>query len=256
MKKRKTQPYGSVERTFEIKLDKPVRGLRAVRVIAVVLLAALVAVMVIFGVKLYKSDAPARKTAETEVVLDSTLNDKLLMIVNKTNPLDKSYVPELVRHSGYSVSQLADGQLTAMLAAAREKNIKLFVESAYVSYSEQQKLYNEKFRYNRNHFKLSEVRAQAVTEAEVPRAGNSEAQTGLLVTFAANDAFDGSKALRWLRDNCVKFGFILRYPSDKTESTSMNANPKVYRYVGIENAEMMRSLNKSLDEYVLYINSR
>ncbi|MCR5653650.1 MAG: M15 family metallopeptidase [Ruminococcus sp.] len=256
MKKRRVERYGAVDRTFEIKLDKPVRGLRAVKVFVVVLLAALVVGLIIFGAKLYWADGPDRKTAETDAKIDSAVSEQLLRIVNKTNPLDKDYVPELVEHDGYSVSVLADEQLNAMIEAAKEKGIELSVSSAYISYDEQKKLYTEKYKYNRNKYNLSEVRAQAKTESDVPQAGNSEAQTGLLVTFGTNGRFDGSKASRWLKDNCIGFGFIWRYPTDKTDSTSMDPNQQVYRYVGTDNAQMMRSLNKSLNEYVLYINSR
>lgn len=230
--------------------------MRAIKVVVVLLLAAVVVGTVIFGARLYFKGGESRDSASTVETTEGSMNDMLLMVVNKSNPLEKDYVPELVERDGYSVSPLADESLTSLLKAAEEKGIKLSVESAYISYSEQNKLYNAKFKYNRSHFGLTEVRAQAKTEADVPQAGNSEAQTGLLVTFKTDGKFKGSKASRWLKDNCINFGFIQRYPSDKTDSTSMNANEKVYRYVGKENAKMMRSLNKSLNEYVIYINSR
>ena len=254
--KRSRERYGAVDRTFEIKLGKPVRGLRAVKVIVVVLLAAVVVGTLIFSAKLFFAGSPEREKGATEIPSDNSLSDELLRVVNRTNPLDKDYVPELAQHDGYSVSVFADEALLLLLEAADEKGITLGVESAYVSYGEQEKLYNDRYKYNRKKYNLSEVRAQARTEADIPQAGKSEAQTGLLVTFKTSGKFNGSRASRWLKDNCIKFGFVQRYPSDKTESTSMNANPKAYRYVGEDNAKMMRSLNKSLNEYVAYINSR
>lgn len=255
MKKRKVERYGAVDRTFEIKLEKPPVRLRFVKALVAVLLIAVVVGTVIFASNLIMGGQPEREKGVGQVD-NSELNEELLRVVSKTESLDKSFVPELVDYEGYSVSVYADESLKELLKAAEEKGFSLDVESAYISYDNQNKLYKKMFDYNRNHYSLTEVRAQARTEAVVPQAGNSEAQTGLLVTFKTNGKFEGSRVSRWLKDNCVQYGFVLRYPEDKTDATSMDYNPKAYRYVGKDNAEMMRSLNKTLDEYVLYLNSR
>ena len=256
MKKRKVERYGAVDRTFEIKLNKPAKGLKAVKILIAVLLAAIVLGLIFVGSKLYVSDNKTVRQSETEAFADSELNDELLRIVNKSNPLEKDYVPELVERDGYSVSPLAAEELDSLLEAAEKDGAELSVAGAYVSYNEQNKLYLKKYRYNKSHYNLTEVRAQAKTETVIPQAGNSEAQTGLIVTFKTKGKFAGSKASLWLRNNSTDYGFVERYPEDKTDATSMNANPTVYRFVGKDNAQMMRSLNKTLNEYVLYINSR
>ena len=257
MKKRKTERYGAVDRTFEIKLNKPAKGLKAVKVLIIVLLVAIVLGLVFVGSRLYFSnDDKTVKTSETEAFADTELNDELLRIVNKSNPLEKNFVPELVERDGYSVSPLAAEELDSMLEAARKDGVSLSVASAYISYGEQNKLYLKKYKYNRKMYNLTEVRAQAKTETVVPQAGNSEAQTGLLVTFKTKGKFADSRASSWLKNNSVDYGFVERYPADKEDATSMKANEAVYRFVGKDNAQMMRSLNKTLNEYVLYINSR
>ena len=63
MNKRKTERYGAVERTFEIKLDKPQAGLRAVKVLVAVLLVAVVIGAVVFGAYLYRDNSPDRRKA-------------------------------------------------------------------------------------------------------------------------------------------------------------------------------------------------
>jgi len=257
LKRKKTKRYSnSIERTFEIKLDKPSTGLRVVRIVVAALLIILVVGTIIFASRLYMtSDSDHSKTQATESE-ENSLDEELLRVVNKKTPIDEDYVPELVSYDGYSVSVLADSDLKAMLSDAAKEGIDLSVESAYISYSQQKKLYKQKYNYFRKSENLSQVRSQAKAEAVVPQAGNSEAQTGLLVTFKTKGKFDGSKASRWLKDNCVNYGFVWRYPSDKKDVTSMEMNPKAFRYVGEEYAKMMRTLNKTLDEYVVYINSR
>ena len=158
MKKRKAERYGAVDRTFEIKLDKPVRGLRAVKALIVILLAATVVGTVILGAKFYWSGDTKRQTAETEAVTDSALNDELLRVVNKTNSLDKTYVPKLSERDGYSVSVLADEPLNALLKTAGEKGIELSVKSAYISYSDQNKLYKNAIKHNRKTYNLCQIR--------------------------------------------------------------------------------------------------
>lgn len=246
----------SIERTFKISLDKPARGLKAIKIIVALLIVAVIAGGVVLVSRLYFSEDAKRESASATNAEEVSNDEQLLRVVNKTSPLEKTFVPELKEYDGYSVSVLADEELNSLLNDAEKSGVKLSVESAYISYDEQAKLYKKAFKAKLNNGDLTEVRAQAKTEAVTPQAGNSEAQTGLLVTFKTNSKFSGSDASIWLRSNSYKYGFIERYPADKTDETSMNANPKVYRFVGIDNAEMMRSLNKSLDEYVVYINSR
>lgn len=246
----------SIERTFEIKIDKPARGLVALKVVVALLIVLVIAGSVFFVSRLYFSDEKKHESAASETASEVSDSDELLRVVNKTASLDKTYVPKLKKYDGYSVSVLADEELGKLLKDAKKSGVKLSVESAYISYDEQDKLYQAAFKANLKKYDLTEVRAQAKTETVVPQAGNSEAQTGLLVTFKTSGIFDGSDASAWLRNNCVKYGFVERYTKEQADETSMRANPKAYRYVGIDNADMMRSLNKSLNEYVVYINSR
>ena len=63
--------------------------------------------------------------------------------------------------------------------------------------------------------------------------GTSEHQLGMAVDI--NPARDQAKAdqlYEWLNHNSYKYGFILRYPADKTEITGTIYEPWHYRYVG------------------------
>ena len=51
-------------------------------------------------------------------------------------------------------------------------------------------------------------------------------------------------------DNSWRYGFILRFPADKTEVTGMEFRPWHYRYVGADAAAQIRELGLSLEEYV------
>ena len=51
-------------------------------------------------------------------------------------------------------------------------------------------------------------------------------------------------------EHCWEYGFILRYPSDKSEITGIGYEPWHYRYVGKETALAMRDSGLCLEEYL------
>ena len=51
-------------------------------------------------------------------------------------------------------------------------------------------------------------------------------------------------------EHCWEYGFILRYPNEKSEITGIIYEPWHYRYVGHEDAERIHSLGVCLEEYL------
>lgn len=72
--------------------------------------------------------------------------------------------------------------------------------------------------------------------------GTSEHNLGLAADIVAKDyqLLDDKQAetpeAKWLKENCWRYGFILRYPTDKTGETGIIFEPWHYRYVGKEAA--------------------
>ncbi len=87
-------------------------------------------------------------------------------------------------------------------------------------------------------------------------AGFSEHHTGYAVDFILVDSasnirkFDGTGDYEWFKKNCFKYGFILRYPEHKEESTHMAYQPAHFRYVGIPHSYIMNENDYSLEEYI------
>ena len=85
--------------------------------------------------------------------------------------------------------------------------------------------------------------------------GTSEHETGLaadIVTpsYQRLDAgYAGTKAAKWLLENAASYGFVLRYPEDKTEITGIDYEPWHYRYVGVEAAKEIMAQGLCLEEY-------
>ena len=57
------------------------------------------------------------------------------------------------------------------------------------------------------------------------------------------------KEYEWLKENCYKYGFTLRYWKDKEHITGYNYEPWHYRYVGVELATYLMEHKLTLEEY-------
>ena len=200
-----------------------------------------------FAISLYSGQ---KKTSYSEKQISQ--KEILLSVINKRNPLQNDYVPVTARVSKVEVAQITATDLEAMLKDAEKQGYEITLTSGYVSYEQQQSMYEEKLAQYLQSSDYTEVRAEAAAASEEPPGGMSEAQTGLLLEINAED----SAAQQWLENNCVYYGFVLRYPENKKEITSKEYNPSLFRYTGVENALKMRSYDMCLDEYNEYIEAQ
>ncbi len=65
--------------------------------------------------------------------------------------------------------------------------------------------------------------------------------------------FTGTGEYSWFPENCHKYGFILRYPSEKSAVTGVSGIQNHYRYVGRPHAEIMKKYSYCLEEYLDWI---
>ena len=97
------------------------------------------------------------------------------------------------------------------------------------------------------------------TKKSVAVPGTSEHATGLAldITSESNQTLDETQAQtqeqQWLMKNCQNYGFILRYPKDKTDITQYIYEPWHYRYVGEEAAKAIMEKGITLEEYLAQI---
>lgn len=191
--------------------------------------------------------APSREKSVEQ--LEQEKSAELLQVVNRQNMLAPDYVPSLSSYGDFKVNSLALESMKLFADEAKNSDVELILTSAYISYDEQNAMYNKKLSEFLENPEYSEVRAQAAAQRLVPTSGCSEAQTGLLIGFDMSD----EKISAFIERKCVDFGFIQRYPKDKEDITRMSENKTLYRYVGVDNARKMRSYNMCLEEYSEYI---
>ena len=222
---------------------KPIRSKKPFVIIAVcIVLAALTAAGILLGKSyLDREEPPAAAQAQRSDSL-------LLRVVSAAYPLDRDEKPALGDFRGLRVNEIMLEDLAALYDRAGENGIELNAVSAYIGFEEQDRLYKKELEAVKKSGDYTEVKASAIARRSVAEAGQSEAQLGMLIEFEVSDP----KVKAFLDREGINYGFILRFTKDKEDITRRNASPSVYRYVGKENAEKMRTFNMCLEEFSEY----
>lgn len=189
----------------------------------------------------------------TEGMISDAASEWNLILVNRWNPIPQDY-------GDISLTQLKDGQavdsriypdLQKMFDDMRAEGMIPKISSSYRTREYQQKLMDEKIVEYENQGNSSET-AKALAQKWVAVPGTSEHELGLSVdiTSADRNRQNPSVIWQWLNENCYEYGFIQRYPEDKTEITGVIDEPWHYRYVGRETAMQMKESGQCLEEYL------
>lgn len=243
-KRRRRQALAQSETGF-IKPYRRKNNLLPVIIGIAVLCAAAVAAAVSFRyVSLPQTQASVNRTA--------LMKEERLRPVNKSHPMKKNDVPPLAEYQGIRVHKAIVGDLSALCEAANRQGISLKLVKGYVSFDEQQQLYENNLAEFLKQPGYTQVRAQAAARRVVPEAGCCEAQTGLYVEFDVHDAH----VKAFLERECIRYGFIRRFAENKEEQTHMQHSDAAYRYAGKEDAEKMRAFDMCLEEYNDYLDSQ
>lgn len=174
-----------------------------------------------------------------------------LTLVNKWNPLPEGMETEIVELSnGERVDRRIYPYLQKMFDDARAEGIYPIVRSGYRTRQEQEEIYDDRMQgYQADG--LSKEEAKTETELWVAIPGTSEHELGLAVDINADRIHsEGVEVYAWLKDHAHLYGFINRYPSDKTDITGVANEPWHYRYVGTEAAAEIYESGVCLEEYL------
>ena len=241
--------------------------LKVAMIILPVIIILIIITALFFGVReitkmsaLYNVET-SRETSQIKEVFspeDSENPEKLMTVVSSDSPLGSDYKIDLVQYENIKIDHLVLNGLTKLMEDAKKENLSLVLTGGYVSKEEQDELYQKEVNRLMQSENYSQARAETQAEKTLPKGNCADEQTGLSVKFSTENGknFENSKEYIWLTQNAMKYGFVLRYPENKEDETGMTANPSLFRYVGVENATKMRTLNMCLDEYAAYLNAR
>lgn len=179
-----------------------------------------------------------------------------LILVNDSHPMKKEYVPELTEiQPGYSVDTRVANAARKMLDDAEAEGLHVEICSAYRSVQRQEQVFGDSMK-ERVKSGMDYWEAYEETALNVALPGTSEHALGLALDLISNryseldEKQEDTPEARWLAKNCYKYGFILRYPPEKTTITGIIYEPWHYRYVGKKHAAKITELGVTLEEYL------
>lgn len=173
-----------------------------------------------------------------------------LIVVNNLNEIPTYFEPKLKKHGEVEVDERILASLNEMVKDANVSNAKIWVSSGYRSEERQKALFNREFDENID-LGLSKQEAFNLALKKISLPKHNEHNAGLAVDFNNLDEdFCITKEYEWLLENSVNYGFVLRYPKEKEDITGRAFEPAHFRYVGEENAKIMKEKNLCLEEYV------
>jgi len=193
---------------------------------------------------------------------DYKADDHIWRLVNKSNPLnDLHYRPSNLQLA--TVPSRADKStdersvrrdimpaIEKLFASAKQAGFNLEIGSGFRGYDLQNSYYTN----------YVNTYGQKSADTFSAKPGYSEHQTGLVIDVATTDrycylqaCFGETPAGQWLAKNAHQYGFILRYPKNKSNVTDFEHEPWHFRYVGEELAKALFEADLTLDEATPYL---
>lgn len=196
-------------------------------------------------------------TPATEMDLEPS---SITVFVNKEYALPKDYVPEdliipdvLFDITGFDERKLlrmdAAIALEQLFTAASADGYTLYGVSGYRSYTRQETIFKDNI--------VKKGKKHTLKYSAVP--GTSEHQTGLSIDVSTKEmkfrlvtTFANSPEGKWLADHAHYFGYIVRYPKNRSKVTGYAYEPWHIRYVGKDLANYLYMNDLTLEEYYNY----
>lgn len=142
--------------------------------------------------------------------------------------------------SDIRLSEHVANEFSKMVKAAEKDGINHFMmNSGFRTFEEQDRLYVE------------------MGEEYALPAGFSEHNAGLSLDIGSSEKkMEKAPEGKWLEKNAWKYGFILRYPNDKSAITGIQYEPWHFRYVGLPHSAVIHQENFVLEQYLEYIKKK
>ena len=161
---------------------------------------------------------------ECQQVQEQT-EDWRLLLVNGWSPMPEEYEVTLKKlPGGLQVDERVYDDLTAMLADCGKAGLHPIVCSAYRDMETQTRLHKNKIaRLRAAGYSQEAAEQEALRWVAAP--GASEHHTGMAVDIVSASyqkltrQQEKTAEQKWLMEHCWEYGFILRYPTDKSEVT-------------------------------------
>ena len=180
-----------------------------------------------------------------------------LRLVSAAHPLPEDFTaPELTQlRNGQAIDKRVYPALQRMMDDARAAGLQPLICSSYRTRATQERLFQNKIERLVKQG-CSREEAETLAAQWVARPGTSEHEVGLAVDIVdtsyqiLDEQQEQTPVQQSLMAHCADYGFILRYPSDKSDLTGIGYEPWHYRYVGEEAAKEITEQGVCLEEYL------
>ena len=238
-------------------------------VIAALTLLALVLLLVIIIASIEKGEDPSQtdggneqivvnsekiEFTELEVTEDTLLTGSLLL-VNKDHYYDVPESLNLVKIYEYRESHRGNSESTYKLPDSSQR-----LEATAMAYMHEMLMDLGNETNNHNIMIASAFRTHSDQSNYSIPAGYSDSHTGCIAALTVSGGaspylYDESNSEldSWLRKNSYKYGYVVRYPDDKVETTGVEDYSYAYRYVGLPHAKYIYDNALCLEEYIEYL---
>lgn len=207
----------------------------------------------------YDPGTGARKSLWEEVReerREELKKDPLLLLVNKWHSLPDDYEAHPVTLPNWKeIDSSCYEPLMQMLEDCAAAGGTPIVCSGYRAHWYQVSLFDAQIdRWLYAGYGQEDAEELASTAVAVP--GTSEHELGLAADIYSSENMDLDESQiytftqQWLMQNSWRYGFILRYPQDKSDITGIIFEPWHYRYVGKEHAKKIYDAGICLEEYL------
>ena len=179
----------------------------------------------------------------------------LLFLANRQYTVSSAYEPQDLEMSDVPgqvrrMRREAAAALREMFQVCKEETgLTLLSISGYRSYEKQEGIYKRKLRTVKGNV--------AKAQEFVAPPGASEHQLGVAMDVGQKHkihleiSFGETEGGKWCRENCWRFGYILRYDEPWEEITGYKYEPWHFRYVGKEYAKEIHEANIPLETWLI-----
>ncbi len=192
------------------------------------------------------------------LVAQEMLDDPMMILVSVNSIMPDGYVVDEVladSTTGKTLDAEAAYAYMDMAAAAASEGIPFYLQSAYRSVSYQEGLFEAQIeKWIGWGYSEEDATINAATVVNPP--GASEHNCGLAADincpefWSLDEGFEDTTAFAWLEEHAVEYGFILRYPKEDQETTGITYEPWHWRYVGAENAAIIKESGLCLEDFL------
>lgn len=156
-----------------------------------------------------------------------------ILIANKTYSLPSDYNP--------GEDEEAIAAFETMQSDAENEGLDIYISSGFRSYDDQDRIYNNYASYD----------GYDAADRYSARPGHSEHQTGQAFDLnTISESFAYTPEGEWVKNNCHKYGFIIRYPEGKEDITGYMYEPWHIRYIGTDKATEVYESGVTLEEFL------